>query len=227
MCTQSEFFAAACRWPNGGDSRESKRRRTSGGRFVSGSSLEQDQNTSDENRVIYLEEDDPIAVWAMVRYLYHLSYPPPTDRARKEILGKGQEAEISDSEGEENKRPVKSGDRIAARSWSCVHRHARIYSLAEKYGIPGLKRFAGNAFGDSLINSHGKTGRFASCVREVYTGTPEHDRELRDHMKKHLRKKIHYLKYTDVENILLEIPRAAVDVLMTYNENPKTQAKAR
>lgn len=62
----------------------------------------------------------------------------------------------------------------------------------------------------------GSVSGLIPVVQEVYTGTPEHDRELRDCVKSILRKNMRTVARSGIQNLMLEIPQVAVDVLMEY-----------
>ncbi|KAH6870900.1 BTB/POZ protein [Thelonectria olida] len=57
--------------------------------------------------------------------------------------------------------------------------NAQVYSVAEKYIIPALKKHAEEKF-ESAINSSWMMDDFPLAIAEVYNSTPEEDRGLRD-----------------------------------------------
>lgn len=59
---------------------------------------------------------------------------------------------------------------------------ARVYAIADKYELDGLKKAAIAAFTDAL-EMHWETVQFVVIAEVVYTGTPDSDRGLRDIVK--------------------------------------------
>ncbi|SPO03773.1 uncharacterized protein DNG_06456 [Cephalotrichum gorgonifer] len=235
VCPRSDFFAAACRWPSSTND-EQEGQRASDGYTPSGDAV----STQSGTKVINLDDNDPIAVWAMVQYLYHLEYPTPTDEMEENALGGWKQSDLSPPGGGQGRDSVKAWnipswtmpsnnqDLIPALDWRCIHRHAKIYSLAEKYGISGLKHFSSRRFKSSLDGHyHGDWVDVLACVREVYTGTPQHDRELRDEMRTALRVNMELVESEKMQELMLEIPQVAIDVLLDYHQHnrPNTAPK--
>ncbi|KAH7308609.1 hypothetical protein B0I35DRAFT_464184 [Stachybotrys elegans] len=120
--------------------------------------------------VICLEEDDPQTVELMLYYLYHLDYPKQ----------------------KETPPPVtpsaKSTQLIPACSKSTgLTLHAKIYAIAEKYDIQGLKTLALRKFKQgsffcwvNLDYLQANAEDFLQAVTEVYTSTIDSDRGMRD-----------------------------------------------
>lgn len=57
--------------------------------------------------------------------------------------------------------------------------HARVYALAEKYGIPSLRSTAVEKF-RSESQIWWRHAEFAEAARVVYTATPDDDSDMRD-----------------------------------------------
>ncbi|KAH7205571.1 hypothetical protein BKA60DRAFT_578561 [Fusarium oxysporum] len=57
--------------------------------------------------------------------------------------------------------------------------HAKVYQIADKYGIEALKRLSGTKFRAS-IDENWKTDDFPVAIAFAYTTTPPEDRGLRD-----------------------------------------------
>lgn len=162
-----------------------------------------------ETKVVNLDDDDPVAFWAMVQYLYNLEYPEPTEEVEQKVLRVETQTGSSSSEG-------KPGE------------PAKVYSLGEKYGLPGLKQFSSRRFAASLKGTHASVSGLVAVVREAYTATPEHDRVLRGKVKSILRKNMKTVEREQMMNLMLEIPQVAVDVLMDYyRHNPSRVAASR
>lgn len=214
VCTRSEFFAAACRWQSAGGYQAPKRRKVTYGSSSCGTATDQGSGT----KVVNLDDDDPVAVWAMVQYLYTLAYPEPTEELEQKILSWETQTGSSTSEGEP-REPAKTSNHRA--KWHFVHIHAKVYSLGEKYGLSGLKHFASVRFAAVSEGTLGSVSGLVPVVQEVYTATPEYDRVLRDQVKTILRKKMKIVQSPGVQKLMLEIPQVAVDVLMDYyRHNP-------
>lgn len=220
VCTRSEFFAAACRWKSAGGYQAPKRRRAAEGRSSCGAAADQGSGT----KVVNLDDDDPVVVWAMVQYLYTLKYPEPTEEVEQNILSWGAQAGRSPSEDKPSE-PAE-GSTLRAK-WHCVYIHAKVYSLGEKYGLSGLKHFANLRFAAVSKGTPGLVSGLIPVVQEVYKATPEHDRALRDQVKSILRKRMKIVARTGIQNLMLEIPQAAIDVLMEYYSHKPPRTKAR
>ena len=233
VCTRSEFFAAACRWPASGSYQMPKRRRGDGTNNLSTSPL--DQNPKDAIKTVDLDDDDPVAVWAMVQYLYHLEYPEPTKEMEQKLLNKAKQPVLLLSGANmflgANRTEEQSGtaDSTEHDGWAILYRHAKIFSLGDKYGLPGLKYFARGKFENSASpgQTSGTWGDLVACMKEVYTGTPQHERGLRDPMKSILRRNMHLIKQKVVQDLMTAIPQISIDVLMDYHDTPLLPKKRR
>lgn len=213
VCSQSEFFAAACRWKGGGSSQTVKRRRGAGGR--ASSDLATDQDLEDEVRVVDLDDDDPVAVWAMVQYLYHLKFPNLTAKLIGKIWG-------TDEARTHEEAPDWAYDGGRLTPWGCLHQHAKIYSLAEKYGISSLKLFVIAEFAERVdVPVSRAPDEFIRCVREVYTGTPERDRGLRDLLRAALVDRMRVVETKAFQDFMLESPQLSLDLLLAFYKRKK------
>ena len=220
VCTRSEFFAAACRWP-AADTGQTKKRRVVAPKNVS-------DPAAVAPRVVDLNDDDPVAVWAMVQYLYYLEYPTPTEELKQVILKNGSKAALPVPKGDGADGPSKPPDKNPNQTWGCMLRHAQIYTLADKYSILGLKHYSAEKFGETINGEyHGLWPDLVACVREVYTATPDHDRKLRDQLRTAIRKNMRIAEVDDGKKLLIEIPQLAVDVLLDYHAQHKPKPKPR
>lgn len=153
----------------------------------------------------------------MVRYLYHAKYPAPTEQVAREVLEKGSKADVPDSTG----GPLSPGENDPRKSWTCLHRHAQIYTLAEKYGIPGLKDVACRSFNESICGKyHGTWEDITNCSRVVYA-TLKDDRQLRDALKTAIANNKALVGQKKMQEIFVQIPQLAVDVLLEYHKKVK------
>ena len=122
---------------------------------------------------------------------------------------------------------------IGQDTWSCLGRHAKIYSLADKYAISGLKRFARDQIRDTLNVYPCYTGPYPSgtwddlvaCVKEIYTETPQDDRGLRDLITSTFRRNMHLVESEELKPLMLEIAQLSFDVLVEYHREPSVKGK--
>ena len=100
--------------------------------------------------------------------------------------------------------------------------HARVYALAEKFGISGLKALAKKKFElliassvDDLIDAG-----FVDALEEVYTTTVDSDRGLRNVVVHAFRKEPMLAYQADVRQEIPEIPPLAFDLYRVNNGIP-------
>ncbi|CAI6062719.1 unnamed protein product [Clonostachys chloroleuca] len=104
---------------------------------------------------INLPEDDPVAIKIMMNHFYNLNY----------------------SDGSET--TSETGSALAEAKKFSLLDHAKVYSLAEKYGVPSLKKLAMDKFErQARKDCDGKD--LVDAAVEAYTGTVQDDRGLRD-----------------------------------------------
>lgn len=92
--------------------------------------------------------------------------------------------------------------------------HAKVYALGEQYAVEGLKATALEKFA-AEVKVHWATEDFLQAVEQVYSLTPEHDRNLRDVVRNTFYE--HRRELMDRENVkryLRDVPDLAYDVLM-------------
>ncbi|KAH6628428.1 hypothetical protein F5144DRAFT_536893 [Chaetomium tenue] len=163
VCTQSDFFSAACR---GGfkEAQEGK---------------------------IDLPDDSPRLVHIMVHYLYHFDYDAE--------MG-GHEPDVEElAEGP-------------------LYTHARVYALAEKYLIHGLKAVALRQF-KAVIASSFNMIDFLQAMEEVYMSTVEDDRGLRDVVVEAICKHPAWLDKEDVREVLGRLGSLTYDIVIHLRES--------
>ncbi|KAI1391853.1 BTB/POZ protein [Hypoxylon trugodes] len=101
--------------------------------------------------------------------------------------------------------------------------HARVYALAEKYLIGGLKATALTKFRAIVDNISSSSDEqrldFAKAAREVYTSTVDVDTGLRDVILETLHKNPKFLDQKECRSILKELPTLTYDLLMRVREN--------
>jgi hypothetical protein len=83
--------------------------------------------------------------------------------------------------------------------------HAKVYALAEKFGIRGLKALALDKFAAEAAK-HWDSPDFSQAAHEVYTSTVESDRGLRDEVVKILYRNPELLSKEDIQHVVRELP---------------------
>ncbi|KAJ9137139.1 hypothetical protein NKR23_g9350 [Pleurostoma richardsiae] len=140
--------------------------------------------------VVALDGDDPMSVKLMIHYLYHSDYPRQPE-AKPLLLADSQTSNFTfcvspngtdltignTSPCRIKKTPTKNNVSLDQQPNLTVH--ARVYALAEKYGIEALKALAVQKFKREAVLYWGSDD-FLRAIEEVYTSTVDHDRGLRD-----------------------------------------------
>jgi len=91
--------------------------------------------------------------------------------------------------------------------------HAKVYAIAEQYGILGLKGLAKKKFAAQVEHHHGSS-EFAECLQEIYQTTPHTDRGLRDIILSAFRKHPELIRRQDIENSVRLTADLAWDLCM-------------
>ncbi|KAK3941396.1 hypothetical protein QBC46DRAFT_448661 [Diplogelasinospora grovesii] len=176
ICPRSQFFAKACDGP-----------------FKEAST-----------GVVALDGDDPLAVAMMVQYFYLLNYTAVVDNSPLQPFCGSSSQHTDDGErvitrGAKRRRTevttiAESTATAESKAFSDVMRtvllawpkemgsltlHAKVYSLAEKYDIPRLKKLSLLRF-ERRARSDWMKHNFLQAVQEVYTSTVDTDRPMRD-----------------------------------------------
>ncbi|KAJ4329880.1 hypothetical protein N0V87_010492 [Didymella glomerata] len=89
--------------------------------------------------------------------------------------------------------------------------HAKVYAIAEKYGIAGLKSLARNKF-SYQISTHLSSPEFADACQEAYESTFHTDRGLRDVIIQTFRANPDLSMREDVEMAVRETPGLALEL---------------
>ncbi|KAF2107648.1 hypothetical protein BDV96DRAFT_653446 [Lophiotrema nucula] len=97
--------------------------------------------------------------------------------------------------------------------------HAKVYEIAERYGIPGLKTLARKKFGDQL-QLHLTSTEFPEACQEVYESTVDSDRGLRDIVIQTFRANPDLSLRKDVEQVIRETPGLAFELFRMANGLP-------
>ncbi|KAK7425167.1 hypothetical protein QQX98_000082 [Neonectria punicea] len=156
-----------------------------------------------ESGEIDLPDDDPEAVASMICFLYRGCYPRVEPDAERPQLSKLGETWNIETYGEET---------IALQDeYLCLH--AKVYALAEKYQISGLKEMAHRSF-SFLIPRTISPHNFAEASEIVYTTTIDADRGLRDLVVDNLYSKAHFLDDEALKKLLKRLPDLTFDYVM-------------
>ncbi|KLU84725.1 hypothetical protein MAPG_03764 [Magnaporthiopsis poae ATCC 64411] len=139
---------------------------------------------------ISLSEDDPQVVDLMIYYMYHLDYDISQRRRGSEMLANG-----------------------ATAGWE-LPIHAKVYAIAEKYGVVGLKTVSHRKFEAALAKTDRNQDNLIKAAREAYESTVETDRRLRDAVAAHFYTYSLILDKKEVQDLLKEVPMLAYDLLM-------------
>jgi hypothetical protein len=155
MCSQSEFSRLACR-----------KHTDSGGSFkgaqtgvVDLPSRKANINSAEhEDSKWDLDADDPKYVKLMFHYFYHLDY--------LEVETAGIKEQVLFEENFDETHVLNEGLLID---------HAKMYAMADKYGVPGLKDMALRKYEEAV--KHTSAG-FANSMIVIYTSTMDNDMGL-------------------------------------------------
>jgi len=95
--------------------------------------------------------------------------------------------------------------------------HAKMYAVAEKYGINGLKTLAQLKF-ETLVAEHWNSYDFLDSVAEIYTSTVDTDRGLRNVVIHIFRSHPELAHNTEAQAVVKSVPDFAFDLFkMHYN----------
>ena len=111
------------------------------------------------------------------------------------------------------------------RYWSLLHVHAQMYSLGDKYDLPGLKREAARRFTEDVkipADCKSETLTLLSIVPIVYTTTPDSDRGLRNLLVRQIFERYNTASKHFVEELdkALEVRHFARDIIVLHSKRP-------
>ena len=137
--------------------------------------------------------------------------PPGTGRQSKECQdracsGSTGTKPLEDSDSDDNK--VNQANR---KRTSQLVIHARVYALAEKYDVQGLKTLAFEKF-ELLLADQCAESDLLEVAEEVYTSTIDSDRGLRNLVLQCFRKRPSLASSSKVQSIIEHIPLLAFDL---------------
>ncbi|KAL2166784.1 hypothetical protein VTG60DRAFT_2137 [Thermothelomyces hinnuleus] len=147
---------------------------------------------------IDLPDDDPRLVQIMIYYLYHFDYD--IQLAHEQSHSEGSEPGV---DRRDMNKPT--GGVLAT--------HARVYSLAEKYLIRGLKTVAVRQF-KLAATSFPDIDDFLEATLEVYTSTVEDDRGLRDVVVETLYTNSNWLDRENARDVIKELGALTYDLVI-------------
>ncbi|KAK4194182.1 hypothetical protein QBC40DRAFT_311651 [Triangularia verruculosa] len=152
---------------------------------------------------IPLPDDDPRLVHIMVHYLYHFDYDVQLQYGRSHFDGlktDGDETNVNEPIGE------------------VLLTHAKVYALAEKYLIRGLKAVALRQFKAAATVSL-NINDFLLAMLEVYTTTIEDDRGLRDIVVETLYKHSQWLDKEEVRDVVKGLGALTYDLVIYMRQH--------
>ncbi|KAF2489270.1 hypothetical protein BU16DRAFT_531593 [Lophium mytilinum] len=156
----------------------------------------------EKNRRIYLPHDDLTATGSVLEYLYNNEYFP-----RRVSPGhKSSEVEADPS----IPFPDNEGESLL--------RHARVYTLADKFRLPALKSLAHSKISKTQSNAKGEI----AYARFVYKETSAEDKTIRKPVAAFWAQRSHVLRHQAEEEfrtMCLEFPQFGFDVLTIVLDN--------
>ncbi|KAK4107255.1 hypothetical protein N656DRAFT_785464 [Canariomyces notabilis] len=155
---------------------------------------------------IDLPDDDPRLVQIMVHYLYHFDYD-----VKPQYEGMGFDGSVTNRDETDANEPMRD----------VVVTHAKVYALAEKYLIRGLKAVALRRFKASAAHSWLGINDFLQAVHEVYTSTIEDDRGLRDIVVETLYKHSEWLDREEMRDVLRAFGALTYDLVIYMRQHGK------
>ena len=93
-----------------------------------------------------------------------------------------------------------------------LHVHAKVYALADKYGIRDLENVAQAKFADAA-SRHWNTGSFPLAIQVVYSSTPDNHQGLRDVVINTISKHRELLMKAEVETLVKNVNGLAFGLL--------------
>ena len=153
---------------------------------------------------IDLLEDDPDTVDAMINYFYRLEYG----------LGWINLSRISEDEAAETATPEAATDSTRqSPARPMLVAHAKVYMLADKYLISGLKALALRKFTTSVCNCF-DANDFLHAMQEIYSSTSDNEDGLRAVIVSTLYKHRYLLDQKEVQAVLKDFGSVTYDLVM-------------
>jgi len=162
--------------------------------------------TPDQPRRIDLPDEDIDATGSFLEYLYMDEYfPKRLDSSRDAPLEADSRTPAQDDEG------------------SALLRHARVYTIAEKFGMPTLKSLAHSKIHRTSSTAKGEI----AYARYVYKETSKEDTTIRKPVAAFWATRSHVLRHEaedEFRAMCLEFPQFAFDVLSLVLDNKEKKA---
>lgn len=165
-------------------------------------------STGDSRRIKLLDEDLE-AMGSLLEYLYHGEYFPKRLSADK------------DSKLEPD--PTVPGPDVEGVS---LLKHARVYTLADKFGLPELKSLAHSKIHRTESTAHGEI----AYARYVYANTSPNDSTIRKPVAAFWAHRSHVLRHQaeqEFRSMCLEFPQFGFDVLSLVLDAKEKRSHAR
>lgn len=154
--------------------------------------IESDSGASDDSNDIY---DDPEIVKLMVQYFYHLDYTPNAGMAAQSVTS----ATVSTF--------------LPAGRPTHIIEHARVFAMAVKHQVDGLRALAAANFQKSA-QANWNHDDFTQAISIVHKTTPDEVHELRDIVTDIIHEHFDALKLDDeIETVVTSFPPLAYGLL--------------
>lgn len=118
---------------------------------------------------------------------------------------------LLDSDSEESELSEEDEDCELEADESHLLLHTRVYALAEKFDIPGLKDLAKSKF-EMAMACYYDSPDFAEAIEEVYCSTIDSDRGLRDIVLQAFRSHPQLASTQDVFSVIKHTPTLAFEL---------------
>ena len=146
-----------------------------------------------------------------MNYFYHLDYTPIDSASPDDAASIDEEqAQLADA--------TKVSVEATTSTWTSASLviHARVYALAEKYIVKGLKALALQKFKASASRADEEdwVDNFLAAAEETYTSTVEADRELRSVVLQAFQQKPRLLDEDRTQTLLKKLSSLTFDLLM-------------
>ena len=174
----------------------------------------------------------------MVHYFYHFDYSPD---ALERLRQTTKHTNIMVSDASEKSRatakflmtgnsivpadPPTPSSELAAQENHIIE-HAKVFAMAVKYQVDGLRRLAVSKLKDAVEEDEAWIhDNFAQVVSTIFTSTPEDVKDLRDVAEELLYTHFDDLKHKDgIEDVLCSFPRLTYTLLKRKSEKQSPAA---
>ncbi|KAI9711495.1 MAG: hypothetical protein M1820_002058 [Bogoriella megaspora] len=114
-------------------------------------------------------------------------------------------------EGEQCELEVEPSENVSATDEPNMVIHAKVYAIADKYDIPGLKDLAKGKF-EAQVSKHWDCVEFSDALEEVYCSTVDGNRGLRDIVLQAFRENPRLVMKPEVESAVRDLAPLAFDL---------------